>query len=615
MGIRTRHRPQFAPSLPLAAAAIVLAVCVLPSYAQGGRQVDGIRRSHRPVPGRYIVAVRENDEPGALARSVEQLSRGRVRQVYRHGFRGFTVETSEANARSLVADPGVAYVEQDAVIEAIGLQSLEEHDSWGLDRIDQRTIQRDGVSAYDAAYRYSAVGSGVHVYVLDTGIRTTHVEFGGRAFTELDVMRDGQGEGDCHGHGTHVAGTIGGARFGVAKNATLHSARIFGCDGYGWVSGLVEAIDWVTANHAKPAVINMSVGAGPSQAFNDAVQGASNAGITIVGSAGNDNGDSCSSLMGGVPAILVVGASGHEDWREGYSNYGKCLDLFAPGGGISSASANDDVSWTWMSGTSMAAPHVAGAAALYLEHKPMAPPAQVAAAIMGGATAGVISDAGADSPNRLLFTAHLGDTTPPVLALLEPLPGSTVMRTQAVRVSATDDVELDRVIFFACRSQLGTDSVGPHEVAWDSTTSPDGPCSVEAHAYDLAGNVTKAHRSVIVQNSRDHTPPAMSLSVQGGSMRPPNGALVPVTFVGSVSDGVSAINTVTYAVADEYGREQPSGTAVVTNGRFQITVYLEARRRGTDRDGRRYALSVAASDFAGNRTSVTADAIVLHDSR
>ena len=217
------------------------------------------------------------------------------------------------------------------------------------------------------------------------------------------------------------------------------------------------AIDWIAANHVKPAVISMSIGGGQSETVNRAIRGAIALGITVVGAAGNEGEDSCLHLMGGVPETLVIGASGYNDWREGYSNIGSCLDLFAPGGRITSASRRSDTGFTVMSGTSMATPHVAGAAALYLQQKPDASPAEVVAAITASATRGAIRDAGRSSPNRLLFTPHFGDKVPPAISLVEPRSGVIVRGTQRVIAAAQDDVEVSVVAFFAGGRRLGTD--------------------------------------------------------------------------------------------------------------------------------------------------------------
>ena len=356
----------------------------------------------------------------------------------------------------------MASVEEDAVITAAGEQSLAEDDSWGLDRIDQRAITLDGAPAYDHVYRYSAEGTGVHVYVVDTGIRTTHVEFGGRAFIAFDARPDASGEGDCNGHGTHVAGIVGGGRFGVAKGVTLHSVRVLGCDGTGYVSDLLAGLDWIATNGVLPAVINMSINAGASEAFDESARGALKAGVTFVAAAGNDSVDACGGLVGGVPELIVVGASGASDARSWFSNYGRCLDLFAPGENIVSAYAGNDEDRAVLSGTSMASPYVAGAAALYLQHTPDASPAQAAVAITRSATADVILDAGTNSPNRLLFTPHFGDTTPPLISAVEPASGATIRGIQSVRVSAEDDIELATVTVSACNSRIGTDRLAPY---------------------------------------------------------------------------------------------------------------------------------------------------------
>ena len=240
-------------------------VTVLDCASAWAGQPDPIRRARRAVHGRYIVGLRAVGDPDALAAMSQSLGRGRVRHVYRHAARGFAIEASEASARALASDPAVAYVEEDGVVTTAGGQSLTDDDNWGLDRIDQRAARGDGPTAYDHLYRYSADGAGVNVYVLDTGIRTTHVEFGGRAFRVFSA-RGYEPDVDCHGHGTHVAGIAGGVRYGVAKSVTLHSLRVIGCEGFGYVSDIVAAVDWITANAVRPAVINMSLGAGPSEA-------------------------------------------------------------------------------------------------------------------------------------------------------------------------------------------------------------------------------------------------------------------------------------------------------------------------------------------------------------
>jgi aqualysin 1 len=612
---------QLTTRLSRASFVIAIAMALLigigrPSSGQVVRGREGIRRAPRPVSGRYLVLLRDTRDPEATVRALQGMTRGRVRHIYRNAVRGFAIETSEAAARALAMDPDVTSVEEDGIVEAVGWQSLTSFDSWGLDRIDQRVSAVDGVSSYDSLYRYAADGSDVHVYIVDTGIRTTHTEFGGRAVAAYDVIGDGNGDRDCHGHGTHVAGTVGGGRFGVAKNANLYSVRVLGCDGFGSYSGLAAGIDWITANHVKPAVISMSIG-GPSlsDTVDAAIRGAIAAGVTVVAAAGNDNEDSCFHLMGGVPETLVIGASGYTDEREGYSNFGACVDLFAPGGDITSAYAGDDFASTTMSGTSMATPHVAGAAALYLQRKPGASPAQVAAAITGSATAGVVRDPGMGSPNRLLFAAGFGDTTAPTISLAVPGQGATVRGRVKLTAAVQDDVEVKKVVFFAGDTLLGSDSTAPYSIDWNTASWPDGPYAIVARGYDLAGNSASARVSVSVRNKQDETPPRVSVAARQATILPPNGKLVPVSFSGTAVDDISTIRNVSFTVRDEYGRVQPSGNVVVTNGRFSITAYLEASRRGQDANGRQYVLTVTATDLGGNYASATAGVVVAHDRR
>jgi hypothetical protein len=365
----------------------------------------------------------------------------------------------------------------------------------------------------------------------------------------------------------------------------------------------------------KPAVISMSIGGGQSETVNAAIRGAIALGITVVGAAGNEGKDSCLHFMGGVPEALVVGASGYSDWREGYSNFGSCLDVFAPGGAITSAYAGNDTGFTVMSGTSMATPHVAGAAALYLQQKPDASPAEVVAAITASATRGVIQDAGLSSPNRLLFTPHFGDKLAPAISLVEPRSGVIIRGTQHVIAAAQDDVEVKAVAFFAGGTHLGTDSIAPYSVEWDTTAFPEGILAVTAVAYDLAGNDASTRVSITVRNRRDRTPPHVTVAAWPGEIQPRGQRFVPVTFTGTASDDESLIHSVTFRIHDEYGRVHPFGSASVTGGRFSITVLLEASRRGQDLDGRRYMLSVTARDLEENEASASARATVKHDNR
>ncbi|MEE8446968.1 MAG: S8 family serine peptidase [Gemmatimonadota bacterium] len=353
-------------------------------------------------PDDWIVVFRDDvvDPPG-LARQLIATHGGSLRFTYQYALKGFAATLPTQAIEGIRNNPNVAYVEADGVVVEDAITSSQSPATWGLDRIDQPILPLDN------AYNYNFDGTGVTAYIIDTGIRTTHNEFGssgGRAsegFDAIDGVLDGQ---DCRGHGTHVAGTVGGSTYGVAKNVTLVAVRVLNCQGSGSYSQVIAGIDWVTNNHVAPAVANMSLGGGFSTSLNDAVNGSVAAGVTYAVSAGNDNRDACTKSPASAADALTVGSTTSSDSRSSFSNFGTCVDIFAPGSSITSAyKTNDDATATF-SGTSMSSPHVAGAAALRLEQCPGEAPGDVASAITGAATAGVISNTGPGSPDLLLYS-------------------------------------------------------------------------------------------------------------------------------------------------------------------------------------------------------------------
>jgi subtilisin family serine protease len=368
--------------------------------------LQGALAQSPPGDGRdgYVVVLKDSvGNPSAVAAEHGRRFGADVTLVYSHALKGYAARATGAAVREIRSDSRVAHVERDAVVTASELQTGA---PWGLDRIDQRALPLNG------GFGYTNAGAGVTAFVIDTGIRLTHTDFGGRATSGWDFVNGDGSADDCNGHGTHVAGTIGGQVSGVAKGVTLVAVRVLDCNGSGYTSGVIAGVDWVTAHHSpgQPAVANMSLGGGASTALDTAVKNSINSGVSYAVAAGNGNAggvaqDACKSSPARVSTAMTIGATDAADRKASWSNQGACVDWFAPGVAITSDWMTSDAATTTISGTSMATPHTAGVAALYLQSNPGASPSDVRAALYAQTTKGVVKSSKTTN-NHLLFTSQ-----------------------------------------------------------------------------------------------------------------------------------------------------------------------------------------------------------------
>ena len=489
-------------ALALALAPFALTAC-FPDAADKGEDPDSkFVRAKDPVAGEYIVVLAEPSEgkmaPTQVMAATEQLLAPlsmKPELQFTAAVKGFTVtKMSEADALALAADSRVAYVEENGVVS---LNATQTNATWGLDRIDQNALP------LNQTYTYNADGTGVKAYIIDTGIRATHTDFGGRVGTGFTSITDGQGTNDCQGHGTHVSGTVGSSTWGVAKNVQLIPVRVLNCQGSGTNAGVIAGVDWVTANNSGAAVANMSLGGGASATLDTAIRNLHNAGVTVVVAAGNETQNACNVSPAREPTAITVASTTTADAFSSFSNFGTCVDIAAPGSSITSTWITNDTATNTISGTSMASPHVAGAAALYLSANPTATPAQVVSALTTNASSGRLTGV-QGSPNLLLYIGFIGGgggNLPPTVSITSPASGATVSGSITISATAADsDGTVASVRFNLPDGTSVTDTTAPYSATWNTATVANGARTISVTATDNAGATGAGSVSVNVSN-------------------------------------------------------------------------------------------------------------------
>ncbi|MFJ4098566.1 S8 family peptidase [Amycolatopsis japonica] len=537
--------------MPFAAMTVALAVCGGLFTATGAANAATGRilgeNASGAIENQYVVVFK--DTPGvqsasgttSLADTLARKHGAKIKHTYTATVRGFAAEIGQDQARRLAADPSVAYVEQDQVVRATGDQPNPP--SWGLDRVDQRDLP------LDKNYHYDTTASNVTAYIIDTGVRTSHQDFGGRAKWGTNTSGDGNNT-DCNGHGTHVAGSIGGTSYGLAKGASLVAVKVLSCDGTGSNSGVIAGIDWVAKNAAKPAVANMSLGGGANTGTDDAVRRGIAAGVTFAVAAGNANVDACTTSPARTPEAITVGATMSNDerptnWSGGQgSNYGRCLDIFAPGDKITSSWNTNDSATNTISGTSMATPHVAGAAALYVSANPAATPQQVRDALVNGGTPGKVVNPGSGSPNVLLFTASATPGTPTVTN-----PGNrngVIGKAENVQLSVYGGTS--PYTWSATGLPAGL-SIGSSTGLIAGTPTAEGVSSVKVTATDSAGKKGEATFTWTITAT---PPPSCSATNDDGTTIPDRGTVSSSVTISGCARNASADSKVEVHISHSY---------------------------------------------------------------
>lgn len=467
--------------------AAAVAICTPVALAQTAKsQATHPFASSNPIVGRYIVVFKNTvNDPAAEAANAMRGVGGQLLHSYSHAIKGFAAYLPDAALQGVRNNPNVDYIEQDQTV-ALNQVSPENQATWGLDRIDQAD------RPLDTQYHFNYTGAGVKAFIIDTGIRSDHVDFAGRVLAGYNVVSDSNGTNDCNGHGTHVAGTVGGTTWGVAKGVSLIPVRVLDCTGSGSWSGVIAGIDWVASSTLRPAVANMSLGGGASTSVNAAVAGAVGKGVTMVVAAGNSNADACNYSPAGEPSAITVGATASDDQRASYSNYGSCVDVFGPGSSITSAWNTSATATNTISGTSMATPHVTGVAALALAANPTASPAAVASFLMTYGTANRLSSIGTGSPNLLIYSLAAGVPTeaPKQVVSVKTLTGQSVKSGTNWRANVTATIrDINSGAVVASAAVNGSFSPGGNA---SCVTGSNGSCTMSS------GNISRSASSTVM---------------------------------------------------------------------------------------------------------------------
>ncbi len=554
--------------LGLAAGLLFLAACsdepTFPTTENDSQRPGMAKMSDAAQPidvtDRYIVVFKDN--VGNVDNLVDEMTRGNGAQVhfrYKRVLKGFAATIPTQALEGIRHNPNVDYIESDGVAS---VDSQSNPPSWGLDRIDQHPLPLDNL------YSYPNNGSGVTVYIIDTGIRLDHMEYASRVSSGWDFVDNDADASDCHGHGTHVAGTVGGSNVGVAKGVSLVAVRVMDCTGVGMWSAIIAGINWVVSTRSGPAVINLSIGGGYSSSLNTAVNNAVAAGVVCAVAAGNENVDASTKSPASAASALTVGATASNDSRSYFSNYGSVLDIFAPGSGIYSSTMTGQNTYASWSGTSMATPHVAGAAALYLSANPTATTSQVENALKSAATSGILTGIGTGSPNLLLFNMAASTPPPPPPSSTPPSAPSALnaapTSTTSIAIDWNDNAT-DETGFSVERSPDGSSwaqiaSVGANTTSYSNNGLSSGATyhyrvrafnGVGNSAYSNAANATTptptytyVHVSAAsgsAWSNKNKWRATLDVTVVDASNQPVSGATVTVNWSGGASGSGTAV--------------------------------------------------------------------------